>query len=50
MPAAIMPPLKTVPQLNYGLWDNLEVFAVIPFIQNWANRHDELSLGFGRNQ
>ena len=28
---------QTVLQLNYGLWDNLEVFAVIPFIQNWAH-------------
>src|SRR5271157_6603037 len=23
-------------QLNYGLWDNLQVYTLIPFIQNWA--------------
>jgi hypothetical protein len=28
---------ETVVQLNYGLWDDLQVFAVIPFIQNWAH-------------
>ena len=27
---------ETVLQLNYGLWDDLEVYAVVPFIQNWA--------------
>lgn len=24
-------------KLTYGLWDNLEVFAVVPYIHNWAN-------------
>jgi len=28
---------ETVLQLNYGLWDNLQVYALVPFIQNWAN-------------
>ena len=29
--------METVLQLNYGLWDDLQAFAVIPFIQNWAH-------------
>jgi hypothetical protein len=28
---------ETVLQLNYGLWDDLQVYALVPFIQNWAN-------------
>jgi hypothetical protein len=29
-------------KLTYGLWNNLEVYAVIPYIHNWANNVQEL--------
>lgn len=29
-------------KFTYGLWNNLEVFVVIPFVQNWANDVNEL--------
>jgi hypothetical protein len=28
-------------KLTYGLWNNLEVYAVIPYIHNWANNLQE---------
>ena len=28
-------------RFTYGLWDNLEVYAVIPYIHNWANNVSE---------
>jgi hypothetical protein len=28
-------------KLTYGLWNNLEVYAVIPYIHNWANNVKE---------
>jgi hypothetical protein len=28
-------------KLTYGLWNNLEVYAVIPYIHNWANNVQE---------
>lgn len=28
-------------KLTYGLWDNLEVFVVLPYVHNWACRVDE---------
>jgi hypothetical protein len=28
-------------KFTYGLWNNLEVFVVIPFVQNWANSVNE---------
>lgn len=28
-------------KLTYGLWDNLEVFVVVPFVQNWAHDVNE---------
>jgi hypothetical protein len=28
-------------KLTYGLWNNLEVYAVIPYIHNWASNVDE---------
>jgi hypothetical protein len=43
----------TALKLTYGLFNNLEVYTVIPFIQNWANRvntpgpNGETSADFG---
>jgi len=40
-------------KFTYGLWNNLEVFVVVPYVHNWANRVDEpgpngeRSAGFG---
>jgi hypothetical protein len=28
-------------KFTYGLWNNLEVFVVVPYVHNWANRVDE---------
>ncbi|MBM4284479.1 MAG: transporter [Deltaproteobacteria bacterium] len=28
-------------KLTYGLWNNLEVFVVVPFVHNWAGSVDE---------
>ena len=28
-------------KFTYGLWNNLEVFVVVPFVHNWANSVNE---------
>ena len=33
--------LSMAMKLTYGLWNNLEVYAVIPYIHNWANNVQE---------
>jgi hypothetical protein len=44
---------STALKLTYGLWNNLEVFTVIPYIHNWAGKVDtpgpngERSANFG---
>jgi hypothetical protein len=36
-------------KLTYCLWNNLEVYAVIPYIHNWANNVQEPGPGGERS-
>jgi hypothetical protein len=36
-------------QLTYGLWHNLEVYVVLPYIHNWASRVEEPGPGGERS-
>ncbi len=36
-------------QVTYGLWENIEVFAVFPFVVNWAENVDEPGPGGERS-